>query len=175
MPALKVTGTNRLLNKLRKDQEFLRGQVQRTHQNIVRAMFTDLVAKSPQWSGKLAGAWYITYKGVGSGPKQYRSRKWGKGSWGPMPGPYKMGDDPTVSLTLGRELPKISGIKWNTTVTFVNTATYAQEVLEQGRGPTYGGQYHPLRSVNVLTGKVATVNYVRLKYGRKQTLQRYKV
>lgn len=174
MPALRISGTNRLLNKLRKDQEILEGRIAQTHRNIVTAMFTDLVLKTPQWSSALVQSWSITYTTNMAGPKTYRSRTWGPGSWGPMPGPYHAGMEPGVGTVLSRELPKVPSIRWNTKVSFVNTATYAQEVVEKGLGPTIAGVYHPLRPENTPNGKLTAVNFVRLKYGHKHELRKHK-
>lgn len=168
---LKVRGTQAFLAKLRKDKALLEGRVTKTHQKLVTMMFTDLVKHSPQWSGNLTENWYIEYKGVRGSYRETPSYVDLMKQSGLPVGfePYKMGDDPAVSNTLNRELAKVSGIRWNTKVTFVNHTPYASDV-EEGEGP-HG---RPIRDENKLAsyGGVAMVGYIDMKYRQLRYLKK---
>ena len=60
---LKVKGTRELAQRVRKDIDRIKGSIAGTHQNLVRRMFRDLVAHTPQWSGELASHWAIEFLG----------------------------------------------------------------------------------------------------------------
>lgn len=157
-------GTRELVNQMKRDITRLKGTVTATHRNLVKTMFLDLVAHTPQWSGELAMHWGIEVHGSTS-PAAYSINNPG---WERRvaadrrdPEPYQMGSDPAVSITVARELKKIESIRYNSNVRFVNRMPYAEEV-ERGVGPN--GK--PIRDVNRLAsyGGVAMVGYLDAKY-----------
>lgn len=161
---LKMTGIEGMMAKLKRHELLVKGKIAETKRRLVTDIFTDLVKGSPQWSGNLASNWYIEFTGS-------------KGSYRPVAGysdnnwqrdePYQLGDDPAVTSTLDRELPKVSQIKWNTNVKLVNYAPYALEV-EAGTGP----DGKPIREENYRYGQIAMVGYVSTKYNALRTLKR---
>lgn len=164
---LKVSGTRNLAQRLRKDVAKIKGSIQRTHQNLVRRMFIDLVAHTPQWSGDLASHWAIEFHGK-SAPAPFTA-----GLGKVVREPYKMGAEPVVSMTLSRELAKIPEIKYNSIVSFVNKMPYASHV-QDGVGPYNPkiGDYREIRDENKLFGKVAMVAYIDAKYKNKRELNK---
>lgn len=157
-------GVDRLMARLEQKKALIYGQITDTKKRIVRHVLTDLVKGSPQWSGNLASQWYVEFHGQRGSYHQianYSAETWYANQH------YQMGDDPAVTRTLNRELPKIDGIRWNSKVRIVNYAPYAAEV-EQGIGPE--GQ--PIRDENLELGRVAMVAYVANKYNNIRTLKR---
>lgn len=161
MLKIQAKGLEGMLDKLKKHNLLVKGQVAAVKRNLVKDVFTDLVKGSPQWSGNLASNWYIEFHG-------------NKGFYNPIIDlepdrvePYQLGDDPTVTNTLNRELGKIGQIKWNSKVQIVNYTPYATEV-EEGIGPR-GAQIRP---ENYKYGQIAMVGYVMIKYGSLRTLKR---
>lgn len=161
---LKLKGVDQMIAKLKKHQLIREGRVAQTKRNLVKAVYTDLVTGSPQWSGNLASNWFIEFHGmVGSYQpiETYSETDWRRDD------PYHLGDDPAVSNALARELPKISQIRWNTKIQIVNYAPYASQV-EAGQGPNG----RDLRPENYLYGQIAMVSYVMMKYKALRTLKR---
>jgi len=161
---LEFKGVEAAIARIRKAEIDLQNKVAETKKRLVRHIITDLISNSPQWSGNLAQQWYVEYTGHSGSyhqkhsyvpPELWRGQPFVRGEE-----PYHMGDNPAVSYTLGRELPKVEGIRWNTKVTIANHAPYAEEV-EAGIGPNG----RPIRSENLgYAGGVAMVAYVTLKY-----------
>lgn len=175
---LKVTGSQAFMAKLRKNQVDLENKVTETHRRIVKHILTDLVTFTPQWSGNLASNWYITFKGVAASYNE-RDNYEPPYLWKPTDyEPYQMGADPVVAETIRRELQKLPQIRWNTKVTIVNKAPYAQDV-EDNIGPMgeYDDAPRDFREVNLHPnyGKVAMVGYVEMKYKNLRYLKRLAV
>ena len=164
---LKVSGTSELAQRLHKDVAKIKGSIQRTHQNLVRRMFLDLVAHTPQWSGDLASHWAIEFHGK-SAPAPFT-----QGLGRVVKDPYQMGSEPTVSMTVAREMSKIPEIRYNSKVSFVNKMPYASEV-QAGVGPynPKTGDYREIRDENKLFGKVAMIAYIDAKYRNKRELNK---
>lgn len=169
---LQVKGSRELVAKMRKDIEKVKGTVTATHQNLVKTMFLDLVAHTPQWSGELAMHWGIEVHGSKSpAPYSIKNPAWEAREAANRldPQPFQMGSDPAVSMTVARELQKIKEIRYNSIVKFVNRMPYAEEV-ERGVGP-FG---KPIRDVNRLAsyGGVAMVGYLDMKYSAKRMIKK---
>ena len=164
---LKVTGTRELAQRLRKDIDKVKGSITKTHQNLVKMMFRDLVAHTPQWSGDLASHWAIEFHGK-TAPAPFT-----QGMGKVVKEPYKMGSEPTVSMTVARELAKIPEIRYNSIVSFVNKMPYA-EMVQAGVGPYNPniGDYREIRDENKLFGKVAMVAFIDAKYKNKRELNK---
>lgn len=159
-------GSRELIAALRNDIKEMKMSITKSHQKLVLTMFHDLVRHTPQWSGELALHWGIEVHGkkapaMGS----VRNRGWEQKSRQDFSKlvPYQMGDDPAVRTTVMRELPKISEIRYNSIVKFVNNMPYAEDVA-RGVGP----EGRPIREVNKLAayGGVAMINYLDMKYSR---------
>lgn len=136
----------------------------------VRVIFTDIVSKTPQFTGTLAGNWHIEYgpwtgssytpgvSGIHTAKQAYALMN---------DSPYKRGDNPAVSETLAIEFKKLEGlggavagrIRWNSKIYFVNTAPYADEV-DQGIGPND----YSIRPENLYYGKVFLTTRAKIKY-----------
>lgn len=175
---LKVSGSQSFIAKLRKDHVDLTNKVAETHRRIVKHVLTDLVTFTPQWSGNLASNWYITFTGVGA---TYNERDEYKPPylWSSTDiEPSQMGADPVVSDTIKRESAKLSKIRYNTKVTIVNKAPYAQDV-EDNIGPMgeFDDKPRDFREVNLHPnyGRVAMVSYVEMKYKNLRYLKRLAV
>ena len=172
---LKVSGTRELAQRLRKDVAKIKGSIQRTHQNLIFRMFRDLVAHTPQWSGILASHWSIVFHGHQALPRTrgLRWEDWKKDYLTKGVEPYIMGDDPTVTMTIAREMSKIPEIRYNSKVSFVNTASYASNV-QAGQGPysVIERDYLEIRDGNKLFGEVAMVAYIDAKYKNKRELNK---
>lgn len=172
---LQTKGTQSLMAKLKKDLQFLPGQLQATHQRLVKDIFTDLVTNTPQYTGNLARNWTIEFTGVpgkpyGESVERRMIRTEGFRAYNADTiEVYEAGSDPAVSLTLNRELKKIPLIKYNTIVTMRNTTPYAEEV-EANYGPD-GLEIRP-ENIHPTYGKVAMVGYVEMKYRQLSTLRR---
>jgi hypothetical protein len=171
---LKVKGTQSFMAKLRKHEKFVEGQVQATHQRLVKDIFTDLVKNTPQYTGNLARGWTIEFTGVSGRPETQSPEKrdltrLGFTKYKEENEVYHRGMDPAVSATLDYELRKIPLIKYNTKVTLKNPVNYAEEV-EDSEGP----DGHPIRPENIhpTYDKVAMVGYVEMKYSQLRTLKR---
>ena len=164
---LEVKGTRELAKRLRKDIDKIKGSIAGTHQNLVRRMFQDLVAHTPQWSGDLAAHWAIEFHGK-KAPEPFT-----QGLGRVVKEPYQMRSEPTVSRTLARELTKIPEIRYNSIVTFVNKMPYA-EMVQAGVGPYNPkiGDYREIRDENKLFGKVAMVAYLDAKYQNKSEIRK---
>lgn len=172
--ALETKGTRNLMAKLKKDMQFLPGQLQATHQRLVRDIFTDLVTNTPQYTGNLARNWTIEFTGVpgkpyGESADKRDLQQLGFKKYQDLNEVYQMGMDPAVGDTLDRELKKISFIKYNTIVTMRNTTPYAEEV-EANEGPM-GAEIRP-ENIHPTYGKVAMVGYIEMKYKQLRTLRR---
>ena len=158
-------GSREMAAKMRKDFEKFKTNLTKTHQNLVKMMFRDLVAHTPQWSGELALHWGIEVHGMtapSAGAKL--SRLYDKSYTDYMQKDvYKMGEDPAVTRTVARELAKVDKIRYNSIVKFVNNLPYAQDV-QDGKGPNG----RSIREVNMLAayGGVAMVNYIDMKYNK---------
>lgn len=180
MPALKVVGAQKFMDRLRKDQIDLTNKVTETYRRIIKHVLTDLVTFTPQWSGNAASNWYITFKGVTATYSEadgYRPPYlWDYQS--DMEDPYQMGSNPVVEETIRRELQKLPQIRWNTKVTLVNTTPYAED-LENNIGPMgeFDDAPRDIREVNLHPnyGKVAMVAYVETKYKNLRYLKRLAV
>ncbi len=165
-------GSRELIARMKKDIEKLKGSITRTHQNLVKTMFIDLVSKTPQWSGELALHWGIEVHGkkapgaysVKNPAWQQRERRIPQ-----LQEPFQMGAEPAVTMTIARELPKIAEIRYNSIVKFVNNMPYA-EAVESGEGPNG----RPIRPENRLAtyGGVAMVQYLDTKYGKLGQLKK---
>ena len=164
MLKIKAKNIDGFIAKLKKHQLIVEGQVTETKRRLVRDVFTDLVEGSPQWSGNLASNWYIEFHGNTGGYKKirdYKVRDWRRED------PYHVGEDPAVTKTLNRELPKIADIRWNSKIQIVNYAPYAASV-EMGVGP----EGRKIRGVNYKHGQIAMAGYVIAKYSQLRTLKR---
>ena len=173
--ALEIKGSRELAARLKKDVAKLKGSIQKTHQNLVFRMFRDLVIHTPQWSGTLAAHWSIEFHGHKAPPasKGLRWEDWKKDYLAKGVEPYVMGDDPTVTMTVAREMAKIPEIRYNSIVKFVNRMPYASNV-QAGEGPYSAklGDYLEIRDANKLYGKVAMNAYIDAKYRNKRELNR---
>lgn len=164
MLKVKAKNIDGFIAKLKKHKLIVEGKVAETKRNLVRDIFIDVVQGSPQWSGNLASNWYIEFhsnKGRYSKISGYKTKAWNRDD------PYQVGDDPAVSRTLMRELPKIADIRWNSKVQIVNYTPYASEV-EAGLGP----DGKPIRDINYKYGQIAMAGYVTAKYSQLRTLKR---
>jgi hypothetical protein len=137
-------------------------QVEKTvtseYRNLLYNIFHDVVAGTPQHSGNLASNWGIEI--TGSPSVRYREVSGYMHTYYSRLAIKKMGDDPAVSSTLDRELPKLDNLRWNTKVTFVNKTPYAQDV-QDNKGPNG----LPIRAVNLdAAGQVIMLNGIRVKY-----------
>lgn len=155
--------------------ERIEQDLNRRHQALVRAILTDLVTHSPQWSGNLASQWQVEFTGrkarysptiTASQKKAYRAQT-----------AFAMGDDPAVASTLLRESDKIDQLTYKMPVRIVNRTPYAGDV-EQGMeqdGQMPGG--NRLRPENLLKfyGGIGMIGYVDMKYrlngGAKEVLR----
>ena len=151
-------------NKLKKHELQAKGNIAATKRRLVKDVFTDLVKGSPQWSGNLAQNWYIEFHGF-TGTYEpipgYDEKNWNEGEH------YQVGANPAVARTLGREVPRIAQIRWNSKVQIANYTPYAEEV-EAGQGP----DGKPIREENYKYGQIAMVGYVNVKYNALRTLKR---
>lgn len=164
MLKIKAKGINGMIAKLQKHKLIVAGEIANVKRKLVTDVFTDLVRGSPQWSGNLAQNWYIEFhghRGTYSPIRGYDSSNWNKGDH------YQVGDDPAVTITLARELAKVSQIRWNSKVQLVNYTPYAAAV-EAGDGP----DGRPIRDVNYKYGQIAMAGYVQTKYSALRTLKR---
>lgn len=134
----------------------------RRHQALVRAILTDLVTHSPQWSGTLASQWYVE---AGGRKGRYRaSLKMGKQYRNQLA--YSAGDDPAVASTLLRESLNIDRIRYYDTVRIVNKTPYAEEVeqgLESG-GMMPNGMRLRMENLMPYYGGIGLIGYVDMKY-----------
>lgn len=161
------------LKRMRKEVNSVKGRVTETHRRILKASMTDAVQQSMQWSGNLTNQWYFEFAGVhGSYQPIPEYAEPVHGDAFTMDRPYQKGDDPAVSETLARELPKLAKVRYNTKVAIVNYAPYAAEA-DSGVGPNG----RPIREVNRVQGFGATgiVGYLEAKYKNKATLRRLSV
>lgn len=140
-----------------------------TYRNIVREIFIDIVAHTPQFTGNLVYGWQIVFGPWQEGlpemftpseRKDYR-KAYRKDEWEP----YERGDDPAVGDVLDRELAKLNLLKWNSNVRIVNNVEYAAEV-DAGQGP----EGRPIRPENLYYGKVFMTSYAEVKYSRLRNL-----
>lgn len=169
---LKVTGSREMIADLRKRSKKIRDQVTVTHQNLVKMMFRDLVAHTPQWSGELALHWGIEFHGY-KAPPAYTVRNPAydriEKDVPYTEEPFRMGAEPAVTMTIARELQKVSQIRYNSIVTFTNRMPYAEDV-EMGRTSTG----RALRDVNRLGGYAgaAMIGYLKVKYSDKAMIRK---
>lgn len=158
---LSTKGTQALMARLKKDKSKLLNNLAQTHRNLVAAQFKDVVRMTPQWSGNLASNWYITFTGESAAYHQ-------TADYGAMDiTPYSIGMNPAVDATIKRELTKLSKIKYNTKVTFVNLAPYTSEV-ESGEGPN--GK--PIRPINYTYGPLLMTAFLEMKYKNLKTIRK---
>lgn len=149
---------------MRKDLVGVKGQLTKTHQNLVRMMFRDLVVHTPQWSGELALHWTIEFHGYTAIPayslQNSAFNRRNTDRYGPID-PMRMGMEPAVSLVLSREFRKLQDIRYNSIVKFTNKMPYASNV-ENNEGP----EGREIREVNRLAsyGGVAMIGYIDSKY-----------
>lgn len=166
-----VRGLSALKAKIARMQATVETRVAKTVEIKLSAMFSELVAITPQYTGNLASNWYID---VGSAPtyrpiNAYRSPE----VWEKLSDPYQLGSDPAVTTTTGRELRKLKDLRrliftqGLRTIRIVNTAPYASDV-EVGVGP----RGRLLREVNLrdkygldIMKSYIVVKYGKLKYG----------
>lgn len=150
---VEIKGAAAFKAKLRKVMPTIEAEVNTKFRKLARLVFTDLVMNSPQWSGSLASSWHIGGGGF---------NRVGNSDWRIYANePYQMGDDPAVTSTLLREVPKIDNYTYKDTIKITNAAPYASEV-EAGQGPNG----RPIRDENILAeyGGVAMIGYVNAKY-----------
>lgn len=164
MLKIEAKGLNSLLAKIEKHKLLMHKTVTERKRRLVEMVLTDLVQGSPQWSGNLASNWYIEFHGNTGSYSPIGN--YSKTDWKTNPH-YERGADPAVSQTLARELPKLSGIRWNSKVQIVNYTPYAREV-EQGIGP---GGWKGIRPENYKYGQIAMAEYVKMKYSRLRNLR----
>jgi hypothetical protein len=156
MLTVKAKGVAGLKSKLKQHQVRVKKAIADELSGIAKTVFTDLVKGSPQWSGNLASNWYIEIDGNAASYRPiptYSPDNWHKQT------PYVMGDDPAVSNTLARELPKLTNVKFTSSISLANYAPYATSVEE---GVSSSGK--PIRSENLLYGQVAMVGFAVAKY-----------
>lgn len=169
----KVTqrGSRETIARMRKDLDKVKLGVTKAHQNLVKAMFRDLVATTPQWSGELAMHWGIEVHGAKAPPAYSLHSAYNAKSYTDRLAaiPYQMGSEPAVSATIARELVKIDQIRYNSIVKFVNNMPYAEDV-QRGEGPN--GK--PIREENRLAayGGVAMISYIDMKYKSLRTAKK---
>lgn len=164
-------GLRELAARIRKDLDKFQIGVTAGYRQVVKTMFTDLVAHTPQWSGELAMHWGIEVHGKKApGAYTVQNPAWTRQSKAlpQLVEPFQMGSEPAVSMTISRELRKIDEIRFNSIVKFVNNMPYA-EAVERGEGP----KGKPIRDVNQLAsyGGVAMVQYLDAKYGKLKALR----
>lgn len=163
-----LTGFENAITKLRKHQVAIVGNITKTKREVVAAVLKDLVKYSPQWSGNLASQWYIEFHG--STGSYAPIANYDSNTWQSNKSPYKMGDNPAVSLTVQRELAKLDSLRWNSKVSIYNYAPYAKEVLEEQK--SVNGK--SLRPVNQYAayGAVGVVAAVVVKFNELKNLKR---
>lgn len=148
---------------LRAQLEAIKADLTRKHQNLVRAMLTDLVVNSPQWSGTLASQWGVEFKGR---KMTYRPNPMKQSKMFKTQDAFQAGDDPAVASTLLRESAFIDQITYKTVVKLVNKTPYAAEVEEalNNNGQMQGGG--KIRAVNLMSyfGAIGMIGYVDMKY-----------
>ena len=147
-------GFDSMAAKLKAGLKKIEDDLNKKHRTLGRKVFTDLVVNSPQWSGNLASNWYITsgsYKPIAG----YSSTEWYNQN------PYAKGDDPAVSMTLMREVPKLQSLTYKDKIVIGNRTPYASDI-EAGIGPN--GKM--IRDDNKFSeyGGVAMLAYVDMKY-----------
>lgn len=134
--------------------EFARISV--NYQQLLRAMFTELVMGTPQWSGDLAANWNFS---IGSPDTTYTELPDKQLSWGDKDfTPKSAGDPAAVQIALARMEAKIEKVTWRDRVHFTNSTPIAEAVEAQ---TVY------IRPVNLLgSGGVAMLSYIQFKYGQ---------
>lgn len=154
-----------MVARMRKDLDKFKTNLTKTHQNLVKMMFRDLVVHTPQWSGELALHWGIEFHGYKAPPSTAKLSGLYDKSYTDYIAKdvYKMGEDPAVTKTIARELQKIGQIRYNSKVKFVNNMPYAEDV-QDGRGPNG----RSIREENKLAsyGGVAMIRYIDTKYSK---------
>ena len=128
---------------------------------VIAEIFIDIVKHTPQFSGNLTQNWQIEFTGYPGGYNRSPDYLGPQASANVayhmadrrLGGARKMGDDPSVSETVDRELPVLGDVHWNTRVRIVNRTPYADDV-QAGIGPNG----RPIRDENLHYGKVAMVN-----------------
>lgn len=166
---MRIEGLDRFKRKLDQDRLRLEKRLNNEFRRLVKDVFTDLVTLTPQWSGNLTLNWYIM---TGSQQASYQESP-SKALFWPHAAlrenglePLFKGYAPTVDEVLGREVPKINNIRWNTKVTLVNPTPYADEVegsAEPIRRHNWTGNY----------GKVALLTYINVKYSNPSVIKKY--
>lgn len=147
-------------------------RVTQTYRDLIEAIFVDIVKHTPQFSGNLAQGWQIVfgpYSATAINTYSDAERKQlVRESKRDEFDPYERGDDPAVSVTLDRELPKLSAVRWNSKVSIVNSISYAEDV-DAGNAPdgTQG-----IRPENLYYGKVFMTSYAEVKYSKLKNLVR---
>ncbi len=171
---LAIKGSQEFIRRLKKERVNIERKVAETHRRVIKHIFEDLVRVTPQYSGNLVSNWYIEFTG-------------NKASYRQIPGyvephlfdftpdaqKYQMGMDPMVSTTIEREIAKLPKIRYNTKVTIVNKAPYAEDV-EHAIGPDDEfGNPRPIREENILEayGGVAMKGYIEMKYSNLRYLK----
>ena len=159
---LKVKGTRELAQRLRKDIDKIKGSLAGTHQNLVRRMFQDLVAHTPQWSGDLAGSWTVL---VGESLQGFKLKDYSNlkeeylGYYTEIT-PKWMGDKEALNYAVRNAQGDLSRIRYNSIISIVNTSPTSEKV--DNTDNTIGGKL--LRPGNYIPGDLLAINTVRLKY-----------
>lgn len=165
-------GLRELAARIRKDVDKFELSVTQAYRQMLKTMFTDLVVHTPQWSGELVLHWAMEFHGKKApAPYSVKNPAWAQQDRliPQLVHPFQMGSEPAVTITLARELAKLSEIRYNSIVKFVNRMPYA-EAVERGEGPNR----HLIRDVNRLAsyGGVAMVQYLDTKYGKLRYLKK---
>lgn len=146
-------------------------RITQVYRDLIEAIFVDIVTHTPQFSGNLTQGWQIVF-----GPysafaintyseleRKQLLRQAAKEEFDP----YQRGDDPAVSATLDRELPKLKNVRWNSKVTLVNSIEYAEDV-DAGNAPDGTS----IRPENLYYGSVFMASYAEVKYSKLKNLVR---
>jgi hypothetical protein len=170
MSAVSSQALKQLFGKLDLSEARLKGAITDEYRKVVATIFEDIVKHTPQFSGNLASGWVINFTGnnqaspttlgVDRRKEMFQAKRFGADV-------YKRGDDPAVSETLMREVPKLADIRWNSNITIRNTISYADQV-EAGEGPNG----LPIRPENLYRGQVFMAEYAVMKYSRLRNLVR---
>lgn len=171
--ANQFVGVAQAMAKLEKAKKLVHGNIAGTKRRIVKAVLTDLVSHSPQWSGNLASNWFVEHTGVPKGRYTELPGYQPPALWEGGGEHFQMGHRDAIDRVLQRELPRVAAIKWNSKVVITNYAGYASDV-ERGIGPTDNqGVEHAIRPENILAryGAVAMVGYASMKYNNLRYLK----
>lgn len=166
--ALKITGLEQTIKKLRNAAARHEIKVTEAYRNFVWTVFEDVVRHTPQWSGNLASNWRLEVGGAWVGHGGYRQHPHyaEEGRKLHLP-PLYAGHPAATTSALEWAAPAILRVRWNSIVRVVNYSPYAEDV-EAGIGPDDSAirETNKHRGPNVPAHGIAMVEYAITKYGK---------